>query len=140
MAVVLNYGYRPIRIDGDSMAETYVDGDKFLVNKVAFKFNPPERGDVVVFYDWEEDSFLVKRIIGMPYDTIEVIAGVIFINDMPLMDEFSHLVVGKEISINGFINRGRDVLREGEYWCIGDNRGATWFGIVREDEILGLVD
>ena len=139
MAIVLDYGYRPIRIDGDSMAKTYIDGDKFLVNKVVFKFNSPERGDVVVFYDWEEDSFLVKRVIGMPYDTVEVIAGVIFINDMPLIDEFSHLIVGRAIS-DVFIYTSKNTLKEGEYWCIGDNREATWFGIVREDEILGLVD
>lgn len=140
MALVLNYGYKPIQVDGDSMAETFIDGDKFLVNKLSYRFFKPEKGDVVVFYDYKDDCLLVKRIVGMPYDTVEIISGVILINDEPLLDEFSHLVVAEDIIIGSDFTLGKVMLREGEYWCIGDNRAATWFGVVYEDEILGFVD
>ena len=52
MAGLLNYGYESFEVEGDSMAETYSDGERFLVNKVAFRLLKPQVGDVIVFWSF----------------------------------------------------------------------------------------
>ena len=151
---VVRWGYRQVKIDGESMISTYSDGETLLIDKILYKFNDPERGDVIVFYDFEEDDFLVKRIIGLPGEKIEVIDGSIYIDGQLWIDKFSNVKLsallvgideiplinwetGENIYENDNLKYER--LAAGEYWAIGDNRQESWYGRVYEDEILGKV-
>ena len=128
---IFTFGYRFFIIIGDSMHPSQANLDIVLVNKLSYDFQTPKVGDVIVFWDYIDREFLIKRVIGVPGDTIEVIEGFIFKNDKLYFDEFSH------INLNGGISHHPDVLGEKEYWVIGDNRDNTWYGVIHEDQIVG---
>ena len=117
-------------IVGDSMDPSKKNLELALVDKVAFNQINPKEGDIIVFYIAETDEFLIKRVIGVPGDEIQIIDGFIYKNGFLYIDEFSHI----KISDNTFLP---ETLAEGEYWVIGDNRNDTWWGIVFEEEIMG---
>ena len=140
--IIWKTSYKFFTVDGDSMAESLVEGEKVLVDKGYYWFNEPERGDVVVFYDFESDNYLVKRIIGIPNDIVEIIEGIIFINNIPLDDEFSYMLVKNTepyIEGNMYCNLSAFEVNEGEYWLIGDNREETWMGKIKEEDIVGIL-
>tara|TARA_Y100000592_G_scaffold14894_2_gene21595 strand:+ start:3009 stop:3479 length:471 start_codon:yes stop_codon:yes gene_type:complete len=118
-------------IVGDSMDPSKKNLELALVDKVAFNQINPKEGDIIVFYIAETDEFLIKRVIGVPGDEIQIIDGYIYKNGFLYIDEFSHINI-----TNGTTWRS-DVLGDGEYWVIGDNRDDTWWGIVFQDEIIG---
>ena len=105
--------------------------DIVLVNKLSYDFQTPKVGDVIVFWDYIDREFLIKRVIGVPGDTIEIIEGFIFKNDKLYIDEFSHINLTNGISMHPW------TLGEKEYSVIGDNRDETWFGVIHESEIVG---
>ena len=117
-------------IVGDSMDPSKKNLELALIDKVAFNQINPKEGDIIVFYIAETDEFLIKRVIGVPGDEIQIIDGYIYKNGFLYIDEFSHI----KISDNTFLP---ETLSEGEYWVIGDDRNDTWWGIVFEEEIMG---
>lgn len=128
---VFSYGYKTFIVTGDSMSPTNKNLQPVLVDKLHYKFEKPQRGDVVVFYAYDENDFLLKRVIGLPYDTVQIIEGFIYVNDYLYFDSFSH------INITNGMTMHPETLEEGEYWVIGDNRDDTWHGIIYEHEIIG---
>ena len=128
---VFTFGYRFFIVVGDSMNPSQDNFDIVLINKLSYDFSEPREGDVVVFWDFEEGDFLIKRVIGIPGDTIQIIEGYIYKNNELYLDEFSH------INITGGITWEAERVGEGQYWVIGDNRDDTWFGLVWNDEIVG---
>ncbi len=149
---IVNFGYKRFRIDGNSMENSYSQGDYFWIDKVTYKFSEPNKGDVVVFLDYKSGDFLVKRIIGLPGDTIEIIEGEIYLNGEKHIDEFSHIKISFMLTdhegnplenfdngnqIEEYTTESPITLQEEQYWTIGDNRRSSWYGIVYEDEIIG---
>ena len=147
-------GYKAILVEGNSMQPTLVDGQRIFINKMYFKINDPEIFDEVIFHDREEGGSLVKRIIGVPGDTVEIRNGDIYINDQILRDNFSHLkinylladingdilrdwVTGEEVKENA--NEKKITLKKNQYWVIGDNREISWYGIINIKDIIGKV-
>ena len=128
---IFTFGYRFFIIIGDSMIPSQANLDIVLVNKLSYDFETPKEGDVIVFWDYSDAEFLIKRVIGVPGDTIEIIEGFIFKNDKLYIDEFSHINLTNGISMHPW------TLGEKEYWVIGDNRDETWFGVIHESEIVG---
>jgi signal peptidase I len=152
LGIIFHIGYANYIIMGDSMQSTYKEGEKILINKIVYKFSQPHLGDIVVFYDERDDEVLIKRIIGIPYDTIEIIEGVIFVNDVMLVDQYSHLLIATLLCdfdeeplrdwvtgeyVYQYANFHKVYLNHNEYWAIGDNRTSSWFGIVKEEDIVG---
>jgi len=146
-AIIFHIGYDYLLVDGDSMSSTYKEGDKLFVNKITYKYHPPERGDIIVFYDPWDDAILIKRIVALPYETVEIIEGVVLVNDKPLNDyHSSQLILNHTLQYKHeeeprvyYANTGKNYLKSNEYYAIGDNRNATWFGIVLEEYIIGQV-
>jgi signal peptidase I len=122
----------PIRVRGSSMIPTYYDGAINFVNRLSYRHSKPRRGDIVVIIEPERHEFLVlKRVVGLPGETIAVRRGAISINGIPYQDKYS-----KEPLTHAFRSRK---LAEGEYFVIGDNRIVSEYYFVTVPEIVGKV-
>ncbi len=112
-------------VDGPSMETTLQDGDNILVEKVSRYFGALDRFDIVVFYPDEESKerngrYYVKRIIGLPGETIRIIDNVIYIDGEPLEESFGSTQMGAP-----GIAKEAIVLGEDEYFVLGDNRSIS---------------
>lgn len=126
------------QIPSGSMENTIMTGDRVFGNRLAYKFSDPKRFDIIIFkYPDDESQLFIKRIIGLPGETVEIHDGNIYINgsDTPLED-----VDIKEPMEGSF---GPYTVPEGCYFVMGDNRNNSrdsryWENtFVSEDEILG---
>jgi signal peptidase I len=123
-------------VEGQSMQPNLTDGQRLLVNKVAYRFGEPVRGDIVVIRSPRGTSEkLIKRVVGMPGETIELSNGRVYINSQ-LLDEYYHPTVGM---------RPFPPTRvpPGHYFLLGDNRdhsgdSRVW-GAAPRDLIIGRV-
>jgi signal peptidase I len=128
------------RIQGASMEPTLHDGQFLLVNKMLYhSLGEPERGDIVVFKAWEqgagEERDFIKRVIGLPHDTIEIRDSKVFVNNQVLNEPYLE-------SDNLTSDRiGPIVLGADEYYVMGDNRGnssdSRTYGPLKSDRIIG---
>lgn len=126
-------------VNGDSMNVTLEDGDNLIVDKLSYRFKEPERYDIIVFpYRYQEKTFYIKRIIGMPGETVQVIDGMVYI-DGEMLDES----YGKETMQYAGVASDPIELGEDEYFVLGDNRNNSSdsrdpsVGNVKEDQIIG---
>ena len=126
------------QIPSGSMENTIMTGDRVFGNRLAYKFSDPKRFDIIIFkYPDDESQLFIKRIIGLPGETVDIHDGNIYINgsDPPLED-----VDIKEPMEGSF---GPYTVPEGCYFVMGDNRNNSrdsryWENtFVSEDEILG---
>jgi signal peptidase I len=102
-----------------SMEDTFMIKDRVVTFRLAYLFSDPKRGDIVVFEapDTPEEDY-IKRIIGLPGETVEVIDGLVYINGEPLQEDYL-----KEPMEGSF---GPFVVPEGHYFMMGDNRNISW--------------
>lgn len=133
LVFIFSYGYKTYWVIGDSMAPSNKNLEVVLVDRLHYKFEKPQQGDVIVFYDFHEDDLMIKRVIGLPGDMIQIIDGFIYKNGFLYLDGFAH------IRICDYSSHYPEELGEGEYWVIGDNRDDTWWGVVYENEIIGKI-
>ena len=86
-------------VSGSSMENTLSDGDNLIVDKLTYRFSDPKRFDIIVFpYKYEENTYFIKRIIGLPGETIQVTDGKIYINGQVLDESY-----GREVLKSGGI-------------------------------------
>ncbi len=139
---VINFVGCRSRVDGSSMNPTLEDGDNLWVDKLSYRFGNPKRFDVIIF-NYDEDTTYVKRIIGLPGETVRINQdGHIFINDQLLKEDY-----GKEVILPTNLGRASQpvVLGEDEYFVLGDNRNnsqdSRWadVGNVNRKDIVGKV-
>ena len=133
-------------VEGDSMEPTLSDGDSIIIQKITYSFSSPERYDVVVFPVKEqglseEDTYYVKRVIGLPGETVQIRNGKVFVNQWELLDDNYCL---SEILDAG--NAAEPVtLGPDEYFVLGDNRNMStdsrsdFVGKVHRKDIVGKV-
>lgn len=109
-------------IDGDSMETNLSDEENVLVEKVTVKLNQLKRFDVIVFYPFGEEleDYYVKRIIGLPGETVLISDAVIYINGEALKEDF-----GKDPIVDSGLAREPITLADDEYFVLGDNRSIS---------------
>lgn len=112
--IILNIFLFPAKVDGGSMLPNYVDGDRLLVSRLAYTNSLPKYGDVVIFYSETKRYTLIKRVIGLPGDQIEIKDGKVFRNGTKL-DESDYI----NIETNGDMNV---IVEAGHVFVLGDNR------------------
>lgn len=116
------------------MYPNFLDGELLLTQKISYRIYKPERGDVIVFKAPQRNVDYIKRIVGVPRDTVKVADGIVFINDEKLNEPYeTQKTQGTETL----------VLGNGEYFVLGDNRGASSdsrsFGPIKRASIQGKV-
>lgn len=156
--VIKGVALQAFYIPSESMLQTLQVGDRVLVEKITFRYREPQRGEIIVFRrpGLEDDGFsiattarsflegiglskpdedrdLIKRVIGLPGETVELIGGVVHINGRPLPEDYTE-------------PESRDfpptVVPEGQYYMLGDNRRNSLdsrfaLGTIPEDNIIG---
>jgi signal peptidase I len=127
--LLFHYLLVPIKVMGVSMSPTYRDGAVNLINRLAYSYAAPKRGDVVVINDGED--LILKRIVAIPGETVTLDRGRIRINGVLLKDQFSlqRIQAASETL----------TLGQNEYFVIGDNREASMFGKFPQTAILGKI-
>ncbi len=147
LAIVIPVRYflvQPFYVRGASMEPNFYDRDYLIINEISYRFTEPNRGDVVVFkYPLNPREYFIKRVIGLPGETIEIKEGEVKIYNKLypqgiVLDESSYLFPGTKTGGNLKISLGPD-----EYYLLGDNRNASLdsrsFGPVPRKNIIGKV-
>lgn len=142
-AIILTF-IKPIVVRQSSMEPTFYEGNYVFISKQAYTlFGQPERGDVIVFHtdmkdDNNNDKNLIKRVIGLPGDTVEIIGGYVYLNG-----ELSDEPYLNEQGISGEMEKV--TVPEGKLFVMGDNRGVSQdsrdvlIGCIDQESILGRV-
>jgi len=146
LAIVLPIRYfliQPFFVRGASMEPNFDNGQYLIVNEIGYRFSEPERGEVVVFkFPNDTSQYYIKRIVGLPGETIEVKDGqvIIFNQDFPkgmALEEFDYQVKGTTFG------ELKVVLDKNEYFVLGDNRQASFdsrqWGALPKENIVGRV-
>ncbi|MGH9461423.1 MAG: signal peptidase I [Vicinamibacteria bacterium] len=119
-ALLITYVVQAFKVQGTSMSPELVDGERILVNKFVYNFRPIERGDVVVFWYTEDpDVSFIKRVVGLPGDTVEIIRGEVLVNGEPLSEPYV------EAEHADRRNYQAEEVRPGHYFVLGDNRRGS---------------
>lgn len=129
------------RVDGMSMYPTLSDGDHLIVDKLTYQFSDPKRFDIIVFpFRYQEDTYYVKRVMGLPGETVQIIGGVLYINGTALQEDY-----GRETMEMGGLASEPVTLGEDEYFVLGDNRNNSSdsrepsVGNIARESIIGKV-
>lgn len=127
----------PVRVDGSSMNTTLADGEIMILNKFVYRRNDIERFDIVVIK--EEDHYIIKRVIGLPGETIEYKDNKLYINGEEMEDPYPSTETD-DFSIE---NIGHTKIPGDSYFVMGDNRAASLdsryseVGTVKKNLIIG---
>jgi signal peptidase I len=136
--VVILFLYQPVKVEGTSMMPALVDQERIFINKFVYRFGLADigRGDTVVFwFPGDTTKSYIKRVIGVPGDTVEVVDGAVIVNGRPLQEPY----VPEEYRDHTSVPRRR--VPSDEYFVLGDHRSSsndsrTW-GLVPRNFIYG---
>jgi signal peptidase I len=136
--LIVTFGFQVARVEGLSMAPTLDDQDRLIVNKLIYRLSAPRRGDIVMlYYPVNPDKSFVKRVIAEEGDQIRVVDGRVFVNDVPMNDDF---VPSEYRSHDDY---GPTVVPDGYYFVMGDHRNnssdSRHWGMVPKKYIIGKV-
>jgi signal peptidase I len=136
--LIVTFGFQVARVEGLSMAPTLADQDRLIVNKLAYRIGAPRVGDIVMlYYPLNPDKSFVKRVIGEEGDTIRVVDGRVYRNDVPMHDDYVPL------EYRSHDDWGPQVVPEGYYFVMGDHRNnssdSRHWGFVPKKYIIGKV-
>jgi signal peptidase I len=120
-----------IRVTGSSMFPTFKDGQVKVVYKLAYRSQPPARGDIVALYLVGKQVLLLKRVVGLPGETVQVAAGAIYINGSKLEEPYAHGKIPR--------NKRPFTLEPHQYFLTGDNREVSEDFTKYDYDIFGKV-
>lgn len=134
---------QPFYVRGASMEPNFFDHEYLIIDELSYRFSPPKRGDIVVFrYPKDPEQYFIKRVIGLPGETVEVTDGKVKIyNKQHPNGEF----LDESLYLDQVFTSSRQVvpLKDDEYFLLGDNRTQSLdsrvFGPVNKSFIVGRV-
>ena len=138
--LIVNYVGQRTQVVGSSMESTLSDGDNLIVDKITYRFQDPERYDIIVFpFKYEKSTYYIKRIIGLPGESVRIDNnGVIYVNGEIMNENY-----GREVILDPGVAKNEITLGEDEYFVIGDNRNNStdsrdpMVSNIHRDDILG---
>lgn len=134
--------FQPFFVKGQSMEPNFENGNYLIIDEISYRFQDPQRGEVVVFkYPNDPSQRYIKRIIGLPGETVEIKEGKVIIyyqQESQTLDESSYLSLSVPTAGNFLVK-----LAENEYFVLGDNRTVSsdsrrW-GPLNKENIIGRV-
>lgn len=137
--VIITFVGQRTQVSGHSMETTLSHGDQLIVDKISYRFRDPDRYDIVVFpYQYEEKTYYIKRIIGLPGETVQIVDGYVYIDGQQLDEHY-----GNEVMLDPGIAEEPVTLGDDEYFVLGDNRNnsqdsrAANVGVIHGKDLLG---
>lgn len=137
--LMITYVAQRSQVIGDSMITTLYDDDQLIMDKLTYRFQDPKRFDIIVFkYLYRPKTYYVKRIIGLPGETVQIVDGRILIDGEVLEEEY-----GLETIMDGRKAKDPITLGDDEYFVLGDNRNYSSdsrdsdVGSIKRSQILG---
>ncbi len=136
--LIVTFGFQVARVDGLSMAPTLEDHDRLIVNKLVYELGDPRPGDIVMlYYPLNPEKMFVKRVIAKEGDTVRIVDGRVYVNDIPLHDEYV------PVEFRSHDDWGPQVIQQGYYFVMGDHRNnssdSRHWGMVPKKYIIGKV-
>ena len=136
--LIVTFLFQVARVEGQSMAPTLEDQDRLIVNKLVYRIGEPRRGDIVMlYYPLNPEKSFVKRVIAEEGDTVRIVDGRVYVNDIPLKDDY----VASEFRSHD--DWGPQVIPEGYDFVMGDHRNnssdSRHWGMVPKKYIIGKV-
>jgi signal peptidase I len=136
--LIVTFGFQVARVDGLSMAPTLEDHDRLIVNKLVYEIGEPRPGDIVMlYYPVNPEKMFVKRVIAKEGDSVRIVDGRVYVNDIPLHDDY----VPAEFRSHD--DWGPTVIQQGYYFVMGDHRNnssdSRHWGSVPKKYIVGKV-
>ena len=134
--IIIVFLYQPVKVEGTSMAPLLSDQERIFINKFVYRFEPIDRGDVVVFwYPLDRSKSFIKRVVGLPGETVEIRQGLVYVNGNPLPEPYVPPQY-EDLSDFGPVRVPRD-----SYFVMGDHRissnDSRVFGPVASRYIYG---
>jgi signal peptidase I len=134
--VIIVFLYQPVKVEGTSMAPLLSDQERIFINKFVYRFEPIDRGDVVVFwYPLDRSKSFIKRVIALPGETVEIRRGVVYVNGREISEPY---VPPQYADVSDY---GPATLPTGSYFVMGDHRissnDSRVFGPVAAQYIYG---
>lgn len=140
--VIYIFFFRPFQVNGASMYPNFVNGEHVLTNLIALRIDDPKKGEVVVFKSpTNEEKDFIKRVIGVPGDTVYVQNGDVYVNGQKL-DQSAYLKEDVITSAGAFLREGQTItVPPGNYIVMGDNRpqssDSREWGFVKRSAFIG---
>jgi signal peptidase I len=136
--LIVTFGFQVARVEGQSMAPTLENQDRLIVNKFVYRIGDPRRGDIVMlYYPLDPNKSFVKRVIAEEGDTVRIIDGRVYVNDVPLNDDY----IPSEFRSHD--DWGPEQIPDGYYFVLGDHRSnssdSRHWGMVPKRYIIGKV-
>lgn len=131
---------QPFIVSGASMEDTFHSGEYLIVDQVTYYFEDPKRGDVIIFrYPKDPSKFFIKRVIGVPGDTIDISGNVVTVSSED--NTFSQVLDEPYIKSMAENTQLTETLSDREYFVMGDNRDQSsdsrvW-GVLQKEKIVG---
>lgn len=137
--LIITFVGQRTHVSGESMENTLDDGDQLIVDKLTYRFHDPERFDIIVFpFRYKDNTYYIKRIIGLPGETVQIADGEIYINGEVLEESY-----GREVMQDAGLAAEPITLGDDEYFVLGDNRNyssdsrAPSVALIHRKEIIG---
>jgi signal peptidase I len=140
--LVRAYVVQQFAVEGESMLSTLHDGDRVLVNRLSYRLHEPRRGDVVVLKRFDvgtTERDLIKRVIALPGETVEIRSCVVYIDNRPMTEPYIDPIIQQRDGCGG--DQPALLVPEGQVYVLGDHRGRSSdsrvFGPVSNDMLIG---
>ena len=132
----------PFVVSGSSMTPTFQDANYLIVDKVSYELGDPKRGDVVIFkYPINQKKFFIKRIIGLPNETIQINNGKVTIFPCEKISDCKSITLNEPYIREPFTTTETYTTKTGEYFVMGDNRNGSsdsrYWGVVKRNLFVG---
>ena len=141
--LVRTYIVTPVIVRGDSMYNTLEDGEVLFLSKISYRLDDIKRFDIVVVEDIDSD-LIIKRVIGIPGDSIEYKEGILYINDKEVTEEYTDFIM-EDFDVDSICDltdlECNGIIPDNYYLVLGDNRKVSADsrvkGLIKEEQILG---